>query len=90
MKNTGECPKCQSPDIMRLSPRGGSPHGHLVPIGLRAVPLVRYVCAACGFTEEWIESRADLVRLREKIGLWRDDPYRPEPGVSIEDQLGLS
>lgn len=86
---SGTCPKCQGEDIIRVHAQGGV-HGNGVMVGLRAVPITRYVCFACGFTEEWIESRADLERLKAKYGYERDDPARPEPGVSIEQQLGFS
>jgi hypothetical protein len=36
------------------------------PFGV--VPLARYVCATCGFTEEWVEDQADLAKIRHKYG----------------------
>ena len=83
MKNSGACPKCQGTDLIRLRNNG-------IHLGMRVVPITRYVCYDCGFSEEWIESRADRHRLREKLGLARDNPVPEPPDISIEDQLGLS
>ena len=35
---------------------------------LSAAKVTRFVCGQCGFTEEWIESPADLELLRKRFG----------------------
>jgi hypothetical protein len=85
MRNSGACPKCHGEDIIRVKGTG-----NIVPVGLRPMLISRYVRFRCGFSEEWLESRADLERLRAKFGYVRDEPAPPAPGVSIERQLGLS
>ncbi len=57
--------------------------------GLHAIPLTRYVCFGCGFSEEWIESRANLEHLRDAYGYARDDPELSAGEESIQRQLGL-
>ena len=89
MKNSGVCPKCESADIIRLrGPAGGS--GNNIMTGFRGDHITCYVCYRCGFSEEWIESRAALERLRDKHGYARDDPAAPASGMSIQRELGLS
>lgn len=33
-----------------------------------AVKVTRFVCLACGFSEEWIESKGDLQEIKKKFG----------------------
>ncbi|GAA3621454.1 hypothetical protein GCM10022223_42910 [Kineosporia mesophila] len=84
MKNSGTCPKCQGSDLIRVVAPG-----NVITIGLRAVSITRFICSSCGFTEEWVESRGDLRRLRDKIGLWTEDPADVEAQESIKRRLGL-
>lgn len=35
---------------------------------LYAVKVTRFVCLACGFSEEWIESKGDLQEIKKKFG----------------------
>jgi hypothetical protein len=61
-------PKCGARDLLRIPGRRlrGFP---FVQVGLfGVVPLVRCVCATCGFTEEWVEGQADLATIRHKYG----------------------
>ena len=30
--------------------------------------MIKYVCCDCGYVEEWIESKADLEKIRERFG----------------------
>lgn len=83
VKNSGVCPKCQGQELMRVRDDG-------LGVGLRVVPITRYVCFSCGFSEQWVESRADLQRLRDRIGLAQEDPAALRPGESIHDRLGLT
>ena len=62
MKNTRKCPKCGGSDIIFL-PGSAGPYGNGNNImkGLKiksvksAVPVDRYICTRCGFSEEWID-----------------------------------
>lgn len=67
MKNSQICPKCQGQDIMRI-PRNSDSYGrNFVSTGfISAVPVIRYICGHCGYTEEWIDTPADLKKLREQ------------------------
>ncbi len=58
MKNSGTCPKCGGSNI-RISEGGAGAYGsgNNIPIGSfvwQAVPVDRYICCDCGYTEEWI------------------------------------
>lgn len=59
MKETKMCPKCQSTSIVRIDGYTGAyGSGNNVMTGLTvfsAVNVNRYICCACGFTEEWID-----------------------------------
>lgn len=59
MKNTRKCQKCGGSDIIFVS---GSARaygaGNNIMIGhtiMSAVPVDRYICIRCGFSEEWID-----------------------------------
>ena len=54
MKRTGRCPKCGSADIAVVPPG----RYNSFPVGLGGAKLERYICLACGFTEEWVETAA--------------------------------
>ena len=70
MRNTKKCPKCQSGDIIRIPGSGGQVRGNYIWIGhsvfSRAAKVSRYVCASCGFAEEWIDDARDILRIRRK------------------------
>ena len=71
MKNTHKCPKCQSTDIIRITGEVGSyGTGNNIRIGQLSwrVKVTRYLCASCGFSEEWIDSPDDIARLKKKFG----------------------
>jgi ribosomal protein S27AE len=68
MKNTKQCPKCGSGDIVRFDGYTGAyGTGNNVMVGstiFSGVNVNRYVCLACGYTEEWID-KEDLSRVGE-------------------------
>jgi predicted nucleic-acid-binding Zn-ribbon protein len=68
MKHSNTCPKCQFNDIIRIPARLPASSGeNIVNIGLmKAVKVTRYVCATCGFSEEWVESHDDIEKLRAR------------------------
>lgn len=75
MKNEKVCPKCTSSEILRLPGivhfRGAGNNIHRGSIFNEngfGVLVTRYVCAICGFSEEWIDDKQDV----EKIKKWCD------------------
>jgi ribosomal protein S27AE len=70
MRNARRCPKCQSTDIVRIPGEArGFGAGNNIGIGatvFSAVKVTRYLCGACGFSEEWIDSADDIARLKKK------------------------
>lgn len=73
MKETRTCPKCNAQDIILVkgasSKFGGTIH-NIIPTGMwgafTCVPITRYVCGQCGFSEEWVDSKKDLAKVRQK------------------------
>lgn len=59
MKNTGRCPKCSGTEIFRVDGNVGAyGTGNNMLLGrtvFSAIPVARYICMRCGFTEEWID-----------------------------------
>jgi ribosomal protein S27AE len=71
MKNTHQCPKCGSAEIIRLNLASSSYKANLIPVGrtiFNHAKIVRYVCGRCGFSEEWIDSPTDLQKVVAKWG----------------------
>jgi predicted nucleic-acid-binding Zn-ribbon protein len=69
MRNTYSCPKCRSPEILRIPEKPGHSGANNIYVGgniFSAVLVTRYLCAHCGFTEEWVDDKADLEKLRAK------------------------
>ena len=70
MKTTGSCPKCSGTDILRVPGKAGAyGSGNNIITGMTvflAVPVHRYVCCSCGFSEEWIDQN-DLQKLMERF-----------------------
>jgi hypothetical protein len=70
MKQTNTCPKCQSKDIFRV-PGGMGPgnSGDNILAGwtvFSAVKVSRYLCAQCGYSEERIDDKEDIEKLRHR------------------------
>ena len=67
MKKTGICPKCGGTDVLRI-PGGtvclGDSSQNFVAVGLSSVPVDRYVCCCCGFSEEWLRE-SDLKKVKK-------------------------
>jgi predicted nucleic-acid-binding Zn-ribbon protein len=65
MRNTKACPKCGSRDIAVVP---GVLNALTVSLGvLSTVELKRYMCVACGFCEEWIDSDEDREKVRKRF-----------------------
>lgn len=70
MKQSGECSKCGSSEVLRIPGEvGGFGVGNNIPTGstiFSRVKVTRYLCVQCGYSEEWVDSSDDLAKLREK------------------------
>jgi ribosomal protein S27AE len=69
MRHSKSCPKCSSRDVLRIPEKSSGDSA----VGLSNwwpsnVWVTRYVCGACGYTEQWVESPADVRKIREKFG----------------------
>ena len=64
------CPKCDSSDILRI--KGGSAwtgyQNFIRASSIKMIPVTRYLCGNCGFSEEWVEDEKGLEQLRKKYG----------------------
>ena len=70
MKNGNLCPKCGSREIVRIpdNPRRHASGNNIYTTRatlLGKIPVIRYVCCGCGYTENWVETRRDLEKLKE-------------------------
>lgn len=70
MNKTGVCPKCGGREILYAQGESGPfGVGNNIPTGMTIfsrVPVDRYICASCGYVEEWM-GRAELDRLKSKL-----------------------
>ena len=66
MRTSGSCAKCKSTDLVRIeSPQDGS--ANVISTGwFSAARVTRFLCAQCGFSEEWIEDKDELAKLVAK------------------------
>lgn len=70
MKLTGLCPKCGSRQLIRIPDNGRYSNGNNIYLRsgfvlIGRIPIIRYVCGQCGFTEEWVERPDDLEKLKK-------------------------
>lgn len=68
MKRSQTCPKCQSRAIACI--RGFKSADSSIPaspawINFSNVAVNRYVCTACGYTEEWVDDTAGLQKIKK-------------------------
>lgn len=70
MKNKGICPKCHSSEIIKIPGNVGAyGSGNNIFTGstiFSAVKVTRYLCASCGYTEEWIDNPSDIEKLKKR------------------------
>ena len=71
MKNNNKCAKCGSSNILKIAGKQGLyGTGNIIPIEStfirKSVKVNRYVCCACGFSEEWIDMQ-DIPLLEDKF-----------------------
>ncbi len=71
MKNSDKCPKCNSNDIIKIVGRKNQErHNNTIQSGwtiFSVVTVTRYLCGNCGYSEEWVENREDIAKLRNKF-----------------------
>lgn len=73
MKPSGKCPKCGGTEIIkRKGTTANYGIGNTIALGVTVfhglVPVTRYICLGCGYSEEWIDEDKDLARLRKRFG----------------------
>ncbi|HEY4406699.1 MAG TPA: hypothetical protein VGN55_18800 [Xanthobacteraceae bacterium] len=70
MRNSKNCTKCQSTDVIRIpGVIGAYGSGNNIPVGMTiysSVKITRYLCAACGFIEQWVEAAEDRAKIKKK------------------------
>ena len=70
VKNSKTCPKCQFTEIIRIPGNVGAfGAGNNISVGatiFSAVKVTRYLCASCGFSEEWIDSTDDISSIKKR------------------------
>ena len=67
MKNTKTCPKCASGDIIKIEGTVGAygAGNNVAVTWTKYAKVDRYLCGACGYSEEWID-RKDIDLIRKK------------------------
>ena len=67
MKNSNKCPKCGSPEIIKIKGKAGAyGSGNYIEVGIFSTAGVdRYLCCECGYSEEWI-SKDKLDAIKKK------------------------
>jgi hypothetical protein len=72
MRNSKTCTKCRSSEVIRIpGVTGAYGAGNNIPIGrtvFSSIKVTRYLCAACGFSEEWVEDADDRAKIKKKYG----------------------
>jgi predicted RNA-binding Zn-ribbon protein involved in translation (DUF1610 family) len=81
MRNSNQCPKCRAVDILRIP---GQVRGYAaftgIPIGRilqKRIAVTRYFCASCGYSEEWVDSAADIAVIKAYYGPLQAKPVSP-------------
>jgi hypothetical protein len=70
MRNSKTCPKCRATDIVRVPIsrwwRGGYNWIFIGMLGAtNAVGVTQYLCASCGYIEEWVDSSDDIAKVKK-------------------------
>jgi hypothetical protein len=65
MKNTHTGPRCGGQQVLRIEESSWA-HGNNIAAGWLPAPVTRHLCAACGYSEEWIDDPENLKKLRKK------------------------
>ena len=73
LKNTWQCPKCGATDVVRI-PDNSSRHasGNNIYTSTYTlfgkIPVIRYVCCECGYVENWVEAKEELLEIKKTFG----------------------
>lgn len=71
MKLSKTCPKCRATDVVRIPGTAGAfGAGNNISVGrtvFSSVTVTRYLCGACGFSEEWIDDPAEIGKVKAKF-----------------------
>ena len=73
MKRSGMCPKCGSARIIRVPDHplrhasGNNIYTTRATL-IGKVPVIRYVCRDCGYTENWVEDAAQREEIARAFG----------------------
>ena len=70
MRNAKTCPKCRAADIVRIPEtwKTKGVYGNAIWVGWwpwNIVFTTRYLCAACGYSEAWVDSRDDIAKVKQ-------------------------
>ena len=69
MKQSNCCLKCGSNELLRIpGVPGEEPHIAIGAARLHEAEVAKYVCAKCGYIEQWIENPSDLQELESAYG----------------------
>ena len=73
MKNTAACPKCGAKRLVRVPDRalryssGNNIYTSTMTLAGK-IPVIRYVCCACGYVENWVEHPGELTEIERHFG----------------------
>lgn len=75
MKNDNRCAKCSSTNLLKIpTVPGDGPHIAIEHRGgLEMVAVSRFVCANCGYIEQWVHDLSELTELRAEYGAGKAD-----------------
>ena len=68
MRNSKQCPKCQSTEIAVSTGTSGSDVNTILT-GISyfgAVPCDKYICLECGYIEQWVHNEKGLEKIARK------------------------
>jgi ribosomal protein S27AE len=69
MKKNNKCTKCGSTHLIRIPViPGEGPHIAIGDRVMHTLPVLQFVCGACGYIENWVAGDGELAKLREQYG----------------------
>ncbi|MCI8802595.1 MAG: hypothetical protein HFG01_04550 [Oscillibacter sp.] len=72
MMNMKRCPVCDSTDVVRVPDNAHRYLANSICITrlatVKRVPVARYVCCACGYVENWVETPREREEIRKAFG----------------------
>jgi hypothetical protein len=69
MKSRGQCIKCNSDEVVVVPGRAGNVYDqNCIGTGFfSSVEISRYLCCNCGYSEEWVEDKSALEKIKKKF-----------------------